>query len=209
MWHLVLGPIIRARRAVILWYHAANTLFVSRWYKFLTGTSFGAGTLIIGRPIVRGNNIRLGRHNTLDSSRFNNPLGSSRRCILRTYPGGLISIGDHFGGTGVTIVAVKEIVIGDHVTAGAECLIVDTDFHAVDYRIRSGGGSPSRESAHPVYIGNHVFIGARSIILKGVSIGDRCVVAAGAVVSRSVPPDSLVAGNPARVVKTYVWDEHE
>lgn len=53
-----------------------------------------------------------------------------------------------------------------------------------------------------VYVGDQCFIGAHSIILPGVRIGDNCIVAAGALVARNVPPNSLVAGNPARVVES-------
>lgn len=56
----------------------------------------------------------------------------------------------------------------------------------------------------PISIGNHVWIGTNAIILKGVDIGDGAVVAAGAVVTRSVPPRCIVAGNPAKIVKENV-----
>lgn len=61
---------------------------------------------------------------------------------------------------------------------------------------RAGSGT-----ANPILIGNGCWLGAKSIILGGVSIGDGCIVAAGAVVTHNVPPNSLVAGVPARVKK--------
>jgi acetyltransferase-like isoleucine patch superfamily enzyme len=183
----------------------AQTRLIGRGLELLWGLRLGAGATFVGRPLIRGREITLGRFCVLDSARFNNPLGSSRRCILRTYPGGRITIGDYFAATGVTIVAAREVVIGDHVTIGAEASIVDTDFHAIDYRLRLDGLPDTGAAVRPVRIGSHVWIGARALILKGVVVGDRSVVAAGAVVSRSVPADSLVAGNPARVVKTYDW----
>lgn len=64
---------------------------------------------------------------------------------------------------------------------------------------RAGGGT-----AHPISIGNGCWLGARSIILGGVKIGDGCVVAAGAVVTHDVPPNSLVAGVPALVKRQLV-----
>jgi len=59
-----------------------------------------------------------------------------------------------------------------------------------------------------VRIGDNCFIGAHSIILPGVTIGDGCIVAAAAVVARDVPPGSLVAGNPARVVEHNIKTTH-
>lgn len=56
------------------------------------------------------------------------------------------------------------------------------------------------------YIGRHCFIGARSIILPGVRIGDECVVGAGSVVTKDMPPRSVVAGNPAKMIKSRVLE---
>lgn len=59
----------------------------------------------------------------------------------------------------------------------------------------------------PINIGNHVWIGLRAIILKGVTIGDGAVIAAGAVVTNNVPANSVVAGVPARVMSENVnWE---
>jgi acetyltransferase-like isoleucine patch superfamily enzyme len=199
-----LSMLVSLRRRAIRRLAGAHTRLVGRVLSLAWGFRLGEGATFVGRPFVRGRDISVGRFCVLDSARFNNPLGSSRPCILRTYPGGRISIGDHFAATGVTIVAASEVVIGDHVTIGAEASIVDTDFHPIDYRLRLEGAN-SKSEVRPVRIGSHVWIGARALVLKGVVLGDRSVVAAGAVVTRSVPPDSLVAGNPARVVKTYDW----
>lgn len=62
-------------------------------------------------------------------------------------------------------------------------------------------------AAAPVQIGSHAWIGFNSIILKGVTIGDRSVVAAGSVVTHDVPADTLVGGNPARVLRTIAEPE--
>jgi acetyltransferase-like isoleucine patch superfamily enzyme len=82
---------------------------------------------------------------------------------------------------------------------GADTLVTDSDHHALAPHLRVAN---SRESvaASPVSIGAGVFIGARAVILKGSSIGDGAVIGAGAVVTGVVPPNSLVVGNPARVV---------
>jgi acetyltransferase-like isoleucine patch superfamily enzyme len=61
---------------------------------------------------------------------------------------------------------------------------------------------PDLEWTAPIRVGNDVYIGMRAIVLPGVTIGDRCIIGAGAVVSRSVPPNSVAAGIPARVIRT-------
>ncbi len=72
--------------------------------------------------------------------------------------------------------------------------VLDTDFHTI---VRDG--SP-QASVAPVRIGDHVWIGTRAVVLKGVTIGDGAVIAAGAVVTADVPTGAVVAGVPARVV---------
>ena len=72
-----------------------------------------------------------------------------------------------------------------------------TALHPLDAETRRSG----LESARPIRIGNDVWIGGGAIVLPGVTIGDRCVIAAGSVVTRDVPPDTLVAGNPARPLR--------
>lgn len=94
----------------------------------------------------------------------------------------------------------SEITCLDRVTIGGRCaiswdvLITDTDYHSL-------GGSAS---VSPVWIGDHVWIGAKATILKGVAVGDGAVIAAGSVVTKDVPAASLAAGNPARVVRQGV-----
>jgi maltose O-acetyltransferase len=97
-----------------------------------------------------------------------------------------------FVNSGSVIIAVKEIVIGDDVAFANEAYVMDSNSHGVEGR--------SHVEA-PVHIGDGTWIGARAMVLPGVTIGKRVLVAAGAVVTRDVPDDVLVAGNPARVVR--------
>jgi len=86
------------------------------------------------------------------------------------------------------------------VTIGANTTIIDTDFHPLDpnaRRLRPNDGLTA-----PIVIENDVFIGMNCLILKGVTIGADSVVGAGSVVTRNVPANSVVVGNPAQVVRT-------
>lgn len=106
---------------------------------------------------------------------------------------GRLRIGlDVFLNSGVRIECWESVTIGDHVVIGWDTTIMDADLHGL-------AGAPERRL--PVVIGSGVWIGARAIILPGVTVGDFAVVAAGSVVTRDVPPRTVVAGNPARVIR--------
>ena len=92
------------------------------------------------------------------------------------------------------------ITIGKDVMMGPE-VIVYTSSHAhsrTDISMMKQGF----EEPRPVTIGNDVWIGRRAMIMPGVAIGDGCIIAAGAVVTRSTPPYTIIAGVPAKVVKS-------
>lgn len=93
----------------------------------------------------------------------------------------------------------EQISIGDNVSIAYNVLIQDSDFHTM----YDEGGS-SKPHTLPINIGNDVWIGANSIILKGVTSGDGCVVAAGSVVTKSAPAHSLIGGNPAKIIKENI-----
>jgi acetyltransferase-like isoleucine patch superfamily enzyme len=103
-------------------------------------------------------------------------------------------------GHGTNVNGLTKILVAESVRIGAECTlswdvqIMDNDFHAITV------DGTERPSKAPVLIGDRVWIGTRAVILKGVEIGAGAVVAAGAVVNRDVPPGTVVAGMPARVV---------
>lgn len=85
-----------------------------------------------------------------------------------------------------------EVIIGDYVLISWDVNIIEYDYHA------PGGGRPV---PRPIIIEDEVWIGARCIVTKGVTIGKGSIIGAGSVVTKSVPPYSLAAGNPARIIK--------
>jgi acetyltransferase-like isoleucine patch superfamily enzyme len=110
-------------------------------------------------------------------------------------------------GDGTFIGHACAFAIGKSVLVGRNCLIAgggsirDNDGHPIDALRRRAGEAAPADAIRGVVIGDDVWIGTSVHILKGVRIGDRSVVAAGSVVTKDVPPDAVVAGNPARVVK--------
>ncbi|HUK40054.1 MAG TPA: LnmK family bifunctional acyltransferase/decarboxylase, partial [Candidatus Acidoferrales bacterium] len=144
--------------------------------------------------ILNTGRIIVGDHVTLSGSSditFSN--------IVRPDPE--LCIGNHtFIGHGCNLSAAESIVIGDHCLIAARVRIQDFDGHPMDAELRRSKPTPP-EGIKPIRIGNDVWIGYNSIILKGVTIGERAVVSAMSLVADDVPADALVGGNPARVVK--------
>lgn len=124
--------------------------------------------------------------------------------FLMNSPTGLpeIQIGNHvFIGDGCTLSAAARIAIGDHCLIAANVRIHDNDGHPLDAARRAAGDPLTAREIKPVVIEDGVWLAAGAVVLKGVTIGARSVVGAGAVVTDDVPADSVVAGNPAKVVR--------
>jgi acetyltransferase-like isoleucine patch superfamily enzyme len=131
-----------------------------------------------------------------------NPAGIVHPTVLvASSPGARLKIGNHVGMSGAIIFCTNEITIEDYVSIGVDCRIYDTDFHPLDAGMRRVRDRTAIASA-PVRMCEDAFIGARAVILKGVTVGARSVVGAGAVVTRDVPPDTVAVGVPARAVAT-------
>lgn len=150
-------------------------------------TCHGRGTILIGRSFIVCSRMR------------SNSIGVIQPVLLRCGPAARLIIGNHVGISGCTISASKSIEIGNHVLIGSGCLITDSDAHPVDPSLRRSGESFA-VGRKPIRIEDDVFIGARVIILKGVTIGQGSVIGAGAVVSSDVPPYCIAAGNPAKII---------
>ncbi|CTR17353.1 acyltransferase [Escherichia coli] len=136
---------------------------------------------------------------------------------------GVVTIGDNtFINKNTKIISVNRISIGSNVTISYGVIIYDHDSHSLDYRERQKDilkiletRDPNNDIENknwdcvkslPVIIGDNVWIGFQAAILKGVTIGEGAVVAARAVVTKDVPAWSVVAGNPAKVVKEIPRD---
>ena len=115
-----------------------------------------------------------------------------------------ISIGDN-SGIGINALLDGEIIIGENVMMGPD-VIIYTQNHAFD-RMDIPMNRQGFQNEERVIIGSDVWIGARVIILPGVSIGDGCIIGAGAVVTKDVPNFCIIGGNPARIIKRRTENE--
>ena len=130
---------------------------------------------------------------------------------------GKIQIGNHcLVGPRCVIGAVDSVILGNYVMLSNNVIMIDNNNHPVnpvDRKIMIGEGysSPYRTWAYavskPIVIHDNVWIGRNSIISKGVTIGENSIVAAGSIVTKDVPSNCIVAGNPAKVVKTDIDKE--
>lgn len=98
------------------------------------------------------------------------------------------------------------ISIGDNVFFGPNCTLA-TPLHPLNHaerrpRVREDGSTYDLEYGKPITIGNDCWIASNVVICGGVTIGDNCVIGAGSVVTRDIPPNSLAAGNPCRVIRS-------
>jgi len=179
----------------------------SNWFKLLmraTKVKYGKGLRLKGVPVIynkSGAQLIIGDHVTINSSFLSNLVGLYQRTIIMTRtPEAKIAIGNNVGISGATIYARSSITIGDNTNIGGNAKILDNDFHPLEIEARNAD-IKEKIRTRPVTIGKNCFIGCNSIILKGTVLGDGCIVGAGAVVSGVYEDNSIIAGNPARVVK--------
>lgn len=109
-----------------------------------------------------------------------------------------LSVGNSFINREVKIICNKNITIGDDCIIAMGTVIRDND--GAQHQILS----PDYQNSKEIKIGNHVWIGENSFILKGVTIGDGAIVAAASVVTKDVPPRCIVAGNPAQIIRRNI-----
>ena len=122
--------------------------------------------------------------------------------------GPVLHIGRHVQiNDSVHIGAIEQVVIGDHALIGSRVFI--SDHNHGNYQTQDAASAPEIPpadrplSSRPVRIGRNVWLGEQVCILPGVTIGDGAIVGANSVVTRDIPPNSIAAGNPARVIRVF------
>jgi len=201
-FHLVSNKIVRIPRRL-------RTLFFIPYYRVLLkflGVQFGENLLIINRAkfiVERNSELKIGDNFQLQSGDYYNPLSRNIRGCIAVYPGAKVLIGNNVGMSSPSILAHKLIVIDDNVKIGAGTTLLDSDAHSINYLDRRPGGNDTKNKVcKPVVIEKDVLVGMNCIVLKGVRIGARSIIGAGSVVTKNIPPDSIAAGNPCKVIRT-------
>ena len=161
-------------------------------------TAYIRGPLYVN--ICEGAKVNIGKHFEFVARMPKSTCGWEGRLIVAE--NAFLEIGENTGCSSTTICCFQHIKIGSNVKIGAGTLIMDTNFHSIDWQEgRRESEMVTNKKTSPVIIGDDVFIGARTIINKGVTIGERSIVAAGSVVVKDIPADEIWGGNPAKFIK--------
>lgn len=151
--------------------------------------------------VARGGKFVIGNNFTMNNGIKGNPIGSYRRCTFFVDRNAELIIGDNVGMSQAALICHKSITIGNDVKIGGGVSVYDTDFHSLDPEIRKSKEDIKSRIENPVVIKDNAFIGAHTIILKGVTIGENSIIGAGSVVTKSVPDNQIWAGNPAKFIR--------
>ena len=164
----------------------------ARWY-LRCANLLGSDVHVWGRLVAQNKG---GEMNIGDQVRISSTIAKTEIVAEKN---GLLEIGDGtFINYGCSISANKHVRIGKDCHIGTYSIIMDNDFHHVDPERRR-----ERPESDPITLEDNVWIGTRVIVLKGVTIGEGSVIGSGAVVTKDIPPRSLAAGVPARVVREF------
>lgn len=183
------------------------SVFFDRIYTHLLFKSYNVGFTdfsTTGTPVVmvsRKGQMKIGNHFSMHNKVYGNPIGCYERCTFYVAPDCDLTIGNNVGISQTSLICYSSLKIGDNVKIGGGTCIWTTDFHSLDAAIRRSSEDLKHRKCMPVTICDNVFIGAKSIILKGVTIGENSIIGAGSVVTKSVPANEIWAGNPAKFIR--------
>lgn len=152
--------------------------------------------------VARTGKMQIGENLMLNNGLKKNPIGYSQKCTFFVDTGATIKIGNNVGISQSALVSTCSIIIGDDVKIGGGCHLFTTDFHSLSYSKRKTDKDKQYRKDAPIVISNNVFIGAGSLIMKGVNIGENSIIGAGSIVTHDIPANQIWAGNPARFIRT-------
>lgn len=200
-----------------------RNIFYVRWNRFifkLNSISYGTNLCIYNKFYLLklpSAHIEIGDNFVFTSGEAYNPLARNIRGCIYVENNAVLKIGHNTGISSSCIWVKQKILIGNDVKIGADCILMDTDAHNLDYKIRKDKRKNEKgqsidvltAKAIPIIIEDDVLIGTRCIILKGVTIGARSIIGSGSVVTKSIPSDCIAAGNPCRVIRFINQDDNK
>jgi len=180
------------------------TTIYCKIYLWLNGAEFSS-LQCFGKPHIHlslNATLEIGRNFYMNNGIVNSGTGNNGKCKIDVSKGAKLTIGDFVGMSDVTILCQNKITIKDNVKLGVGVHIYDSDFHSLNSEFRKNNIKDLLDiNTKPINIENNVFIGAHSIVLKGVTIGENSIVGAGSIVTKDIPKNQIWAGNPAKYIK--------
>lgn len=178
---------------------------ITRFLLLANNVEFGSGFESNGIPkldVWKNGIMRVGENVRINNGSNHNIIGRQQPCYFVVRSNAKLTIGNNVGISASAIICSIQISIGNNVKIGGNTVIYDTDFHSLKIENRVNAElDKAHTSTSPVFIEDNVFIGAHSTILKGVRIGENSIVGAGSVVTKSIPPNEVWGGNPAKYIK--------
>lgn len=185
-------------------------------YFFLNNIKYGKNFRVFNHLYLKihvGALVQIGNNCTIMCGAGLNPLSRNIKTCIYVGKKATLKLGNDVGISSSTLWVKKSVSIGNSVAIGADCIIMDTDAHNLDWKIRCSeetneyGESVDMVTAAsaPIVIEDNVLVGARCIILKGVTIGARSIIGSGSIVTKDIPSDCIAAGNPCKVIKSIVY----
>ena len=184
-------------------------------YFFLNNIKYGKNFRVFNHLYLKihvGALVQIGNNCTIMSGAGLNPLSRNIKTCIYVGKKATLKLGNDVGISSSTLWVKESVSIGNSVAIGADCIIMDTDAHNLDWKIRCSeetneyGESVDMVTASaPIVIEDNVLVGARCIILKGVTIGARSIIGSGSIVTKDIPSDCIAAGNPCKVIKSIVY----
>jgi len=193
-------------------HHLRKACWIITYSKFkLNGVNISNDFKSNGIPLLNislGGKMTIGKKFEMNNGLYNNMIGRQQPCFFIVSKNGNLVIENNVGISATAIVCWNKILIEDGVRIGGGTTIYDTDFHSLNFQERIVKPEiKNNVKTAPVIIRKNVFIGANSTILKGVEIGERSIIGACSVVSKSIPADELWAGNPARFIRNLTKEK--
>lgn len=151
--------------------------------------------------VALGGKMQIGKNFKMNNGPTGNPIGCFQPCTFVVDRNAQLKIGDNVGISQCALIAHANIEIQNNVKIGGGVCVYTTDFHSLNPVIRASADDTKHKVCKPVVIEENAFIGAHSILLKGVHIGKNSIIGAGSVVTKPVPANQIWAGNPAKFIK--------
>lgn len=187
---------VRARAETLRW--GPHIILGSKAQAKIVGQIVGPGRLRFGahwpNSLKNSSRLTVAAGSSIETSgRFRVYSGT----VIEVTNGATLSLGSGYMNNECRIYCKNGISIGDGVFVGHQVMMMDDDHHLI---------TGARTGDLQIVIEDHVWIGARVTILKGVRVGTGSVIAAGSVVSKDIPPNSLWGGVPARYIRAVAWE---